>query len=199
VQNPKVSVACIAVCGALGLPGAALAQEPGVHFDPGSPAGKEYAIPLAEGRAEGAGTKNQRAAADVPFGVGITPPGGGDGPGGDGPGGRGGGGGPGDGGGDPAGSGTTRGGGPAGSGPPRSDGPQGESSGTKSSEAGRRGAGGGADRRSSKRPAVDEQAVSNAEAPVDTTGRTIAIALLVLAAGAALGLLLWWRRGQPAS
>src|SRR5687768_11984354 len=87
---PKVSVACIAICGTLGLPGVSLAQEPGVHFDPGSPSGKEYAIPLAEGRAEGAGTKNQRAAADVPFGVGITPPGPGDGRGGSGGGGRGG-------------------------------------------------------------------------------------------------------------
>src|ERR671922_124037 len=62
----KVSVTCIAICGTLGVPGVALAQDPGIHFDSGSPAGKEYAIPLAEGRAEGAGTKNQRAAADVP-------------------------------------------------------------------------------------------------------------------------------------
>jgi len=187
VRKPKVSVACIAVCGTLGVPGAALAQEPGVHFDPGSPAGKEYAIPLAEGRAEGAGTRNQRAAADVPFGVGIKPPGGGDRPGGDGLGGRSGGRGPGDGGG-PAGSGTTGG-----------DGPRGENGGARSSGAERRGARGGADGRASTRPAVEEQAVSNAEAPVDTTGRTIGIALLVLAAGAALGLLLWWRRGQPAA
>jgi hypothetical protein len=175
---PKVSVACIAICGTLGVPGAALAQDPGIHFDSGSPAGKEYAIPLAEGRAEGAGTKNQRAAADVPFGVGIRPPGGGDGPGGGG----------GSGGGSPAGSGTTGG-----------DGARSESGGAKSSEAGGRGASGEADGSGSKRPAVDEQAVSNAEAPVDTTGRTIGIALGVLAAGAALGLLLWWRRQQPAA
>jgi hypothetical protein len=173
---PKVSVACIAICGTLGLPGVALAQEPGVHFDPGSPSGKEYAIPLAEGRAEGAGTKNQRAAADVPFGVGITPPGPGDG--------RGGGGAPGGG---PEAPGTTGG-----------DGPRGETGGAKSSGAGRREAGGGAGERGSTRPAVDEQAVSNAEAPVDTTGPTMGIAFGVLAAGAALGLLFWWRRGQPA-
>jgi hypothetical protein len=74
-------VACLAVCGTLGLPSATSAQDPGVHFDSGSPAGKEYAIPLAEGRAEGAGTTNQRAAANTPFGAGITPPGSGGGSG----------------------------------------------------------------------------------------------------------------------
>jgi len=184
----KVSVTCIAICGTVGLPSAAHAQAPGIHFDSGSPAGKEYAIPLAEGRAEGAGTKNQRAAADVPFGVGITPPGGRDGSGGRGgqggsdrPGGRGG---PGDGG-SQAGSGTTGGG------------SKGASDGAKSSESGGRGASGGAEGRRSKRPAFDEEAVSNAEAPVDTTGRTMGIGLGVLALGAALGLLLWWRRQQP--
>jgi hypothetical protein len=189
VRTLKVSVACIAICGTLCVPGAALAQDPGIHFDSGSPAGKEYAIPLAEGRAEGAGTKNQRAAADVPFGVGITPPGGGDGPGG---GDRPGGDAPGGGGGSGSGS-------PAGSGPTGGDGARGESGGANSSEAEGRGASGGANRSGSNRPAVDEQAVSNAEAPVDTTGRTMSIALGVLAAGAALGLVLWWRRQQPAA
>ena len=63
---------------ALGLPAPAAAQiDPGINYDPGSPAGKEYAIPLVEGRSEGAGTTNQRAGANVPFGVGIGPPGGG--------------------------------------------------------------------------------------------------------------------------
>jgi hypothetical protein len=178
VRTLKVSVACIAICGTLCVPGAALAQDPGIHFDSGSPAGKEYAIPLAEGRAEGAGTKNQRAAADVPFGVGITPPGGGDGPGG----------------GDRPGGDAPGGGGGSGG-----DGARGESGGANSSEAEGRGASGGANRSGSNRPAVDEQAVSNAEAPVDTTGRTMSIALGVLAAGAALGLVLWWRRQQPAA
>jgi type IV secretion system protein TrbL len=173
MRMPKVSLASIVICGTLGAPGVALAQDPGIHFDSGSPAGKEYAIPLAEGRAEGAGTKNQRAAADVPFGVGITPPGGGDRSGG---------------GGGPAGSGTTGG-----------DPPRGESGGTKRSGAEARDTGDAADGRGSNRRAADEQAVSNAEAPVDTTGRTIGIALLVLAAGATLGLLLWRRRGQPAA
>lgn len=62
---------------ALGLSAPAAAQiDPGINYDPGSPAGKEYAIPLAEGRADGAGTTNQRAGANIPFGVGIRPPGG---------------------------------------------------------------------------------------------------------------------------
>jgi hypothetical protein len=174
VRKSKVSVACIAVCGALGLPSAALAQDPGVHFDSGSPAGKEYAIPLAEGRAEGAGTTNQRAAADTPFGVGITPPGGG---GGAGRGGKPGGGGDGS----PTGSGGTGGDRPRGSG------------------AGTRGANGEPEGRRLKRPAIDERAVSNAEAPVDTTARTIGIAFGVLVVGILLALLFWWRREQPAT
>jgi hypothetical protein len=188
MRMAKVSVTCIAICGTLGVPGAAVAQDPGIHFDSGSPAGKEYAIPLAEGRAEGAGTKNQRAAADVPFGVGITPPGGGDGSGGRG----------GQGGGDGSDGrgGQGGGGGAAGSGSTGGDGSQGASGGAKSSGAGGQGASRGGEGSGSKRPVVDEEAVSNAEAPVDTTGRTVGIALGVLAAGAALGLLLWWRRQQ---
>ena len=65
---------------ALGLPAPAAAQiDPGINFDPGSPAGKEYAIPLAEGRSEAAGTSDPRTGANIPFGVGIEPPGGGSG------------------------------------------------------------------------------------------------------------------------
>ena len=173
MRKPKVSVACLAVCGTLGLPSAALAQDPGVHFDSGSPAGKEYAIPLAEGRAEGAGTTNQRAAADTPFGVGITPRGGG-------------GGAPGGGGDGPTGSGGTGG-----------DGLRGGRGGVKGS--GGAGTREGAEGRGVERRAIDERAVSNAEAPVDTTGRTVGIALGVLVAGILLALLLWWRREQPAT
>ena len=61
----------------LALPVSAHAIDPGVTYDPGTPAGKEYAIPIVQGRADGAGTENQRAAANTPFGVGVTPPGGG--------------------------------------------------------------------------------------------------------------------------
>ncbi len=40
---------------ALVAPGPATAAEKGVHVDPGSPAGKEYAVPLDQGRQQGAG------------------------------------------------------------------------------------------------------------------------------------------------
>jgi hypothetical protein len=68
----------------------AAAPEPGVTFDPNTPAGKEYAIPIVQGRADGTGTGsgNQKGAANTPFGFGIKPPGGG-GHGGGGGGGRG--------------------------------------------------------------------------------------------------------------
>jgi hypothetical protein len=77
MPNRKVALV-VAIAGAtLALPGAASAQiDPGVVYDPGSPAGKEYAIPFAEGRSDAAGTTNQREGANIPFGVGIKPPGG---------------------------------------------------------------------------------------------------------------------------
>jgi hypothetical protein len=77
MPNAKVSLLCACAGAALALPGAASAQiEPGVNYDPGSPAGKEYAIPLVEGRSDGAGTTDQQEGANIPFGVGIGPPGG---------------------------------------------------------------------------------------------------------------------------
>jgi hypothetical protein len=64
----------------LGAPGTASAQERGVHVDPGSPAGKEYAIPIERARREASGgTKLTTSAAPtqtaaVPlFGQGIKP------------------------------------------------------------------------------------------------------------------------------
>ena len=76
----KVALVCATAAAALALPSTAAAQiDPGVNYDPGSPAGKEYAIPLVEGRSEGAGTEDQQQGANVPFGVGIEPPGGGKG------------------------------------------------------------------------------------------------------------------------
>lgn len=57
------------------------ASSPGVTYDPGSPAGKEYAIPFVQGRAQGAGTSNEDPNASIPFGVGIKPPGSGGGSG----------------------------------------------------------------------------------------------------------------------
>jgi len=77
MPNLKVSLVCACAGVALALPGHASAQgEPGVNYDPGSPAGKEYAIPLAEGRSEAAGITDQQKGANIPFGVGIRPPGG---------------------------------------------------------------------------------------------------------------------------
>ena len=71
---PKVALVGVIAGAALAAPGAAVAQiDPGVNYDPGSPAGKEYAIPLVEGRSDAAGTTNQRSGANVPFGVGIKP------------------------------------------------------------------------------------------------------------------------------
>jgi hypothetical protein len=51
MPGSKVSLlggCCIAA--ALALPAPAAAIDPGVNYDPGSPAGKEYAIPFVEGR-----------------------------------------------------------------------------------------------------------------------------------------------------
>jgi hypothetical protein len=177
VWKRKVSVACLGVCGTLGLPSATSAQDPGVHFDSGGPAGKEYAIPLAEGRAEGAGTTNQRAAAGTPFGVGITPPGSG--------GGSGGGGGGGD--------------GAAGSGGTGGDGQRGGIGGAKGSGAGTGEATTGADGRGSRPRAIDKSELSDAEASVDTTPRTLGVPFGVLVAAILLALVLWWRREQPAT
>ena len=77
MPSPKVSLlagSCIAA--ALALPAPAAAIDPGVNYDPGSPAGKEYAIPFVEGRSDGAGTDDPRKGANIPFGVGIQPAGG---------------------------------------------------------------------------------------------------------------------------
>ena len=76
MPNPKVALAAAITGAALAMPGVAYAIDPGVNYDPGSPAGKEYAIPLVEGRSDAAGTTNQRSGGNIPFGVGITPPGG---------------------------------------------------------------------------------------------------------------------------
>ena len=76
MPNPKVALLGVCTAAALALPATASAQiDPGVTYDPGSPAGKEYAIPLVEGRSDAAGTTNQRQGANIPFGVGITAPG----------------------------------------------------------------------------------------------------------------------------
>jgi len=82
MPSPKVSLLGVCAAAALTLPASAAAMDPGVTYDPGSPAGKEYAIPFAEGRSDAAGTTDPRKGANIPFGIGIRPPGGGGGTGG---------------------------------------------------------------------------------------------------------------------
>lgn len=74
MPHRKVALVSAIAGVALAAPGVAFAQiDPGVNYDPGSPAGKEYAIPLVEGRSDAAGTTNQRSGGNIPFGVGIRP------------------------------------------------------------------------------------------------------------------------------
>ena len=62
--------------GCLAVPAPALGLEPGVHADPGSPAAKQYSLPLNQARQTGAGpTGHEGSSANVPFGAGIKPPG----------------------------------------------------------------------------------------------------------------------------
>ena len=49
--------------------------EPGVHIDPGSPAAKEYALPLSQARQTGS-SPTTGSSATAPFGAGIHPSGG---------------------------------------------------------------------------------------------------------------------------
>jgi hypothetical protein len=53
---------------------AATGLEPGVHVDPGSPAAKEYALPLNQARQTGAGASSSSASSPPLFGAGIKPP-----------------------------------------------------------------------------------------------------------------------------
>jgi hypothetical protein len=79
MPSPKVALLSACAAAALALPAQAVAIDPGVNYDPGSPSGKEYAIPFVEGRSDAAGTSDPRKGANIPFGVGIKPPGGGGG------------------------------------------------------------------------------------------------------------------------
>jgi hypothetical protein len=71
-------LAALVATASLGVPGAAQAQEPGVHVDPDSPSGREYVIPLEEARRVGRDTADQpvptSGSAQAPlFGDGIEP------------------------------------------------------------------------------------------------------------------------------
>src|SRR5436190_859192 len=58
------------------LPAVSLALEPGVHADPGSPAEKQYVLPLSQARGTGGETSSHSSSPRL-FGAGIKPPGGG--------------------------------------------------------------------------------------------------------------------------
>ncbi len=64
-----------ALAGALTMAAPAAALEPGVFVDPGSPAGKEYSIPLSELRGAATGHAPIGSQAQPLFGVGIGPAG----------------------------------------------------------------------------------------------------------------------------
>jgi len=74
-----VSAGALAILAFVAAPGAT-AAEPGVHVDPGSPAGKEYAIPLDQARNDatpsGGGHSGARGSSpgSALFGQGIRPP-----------------------------------------------------------------------------------------------------------------------------
>ncbi|MGH2910839.1 MAG: hypothetical protein ACRDJ3_00015 [Solirubrobacteraceae bacterium] len=50
-----------------------MALEPGVHVDPGSPAAKEYALPLNQARQTGQGSAARGGSSGGLFGAGISP------------------------------------------------------------------------------------------------------------------------------
>jgi hypothetical protein len=76
---PPVRVLSVSVTGALAALAASLVistqaatgLEPGVHVDPGSPAAKQYALPLNQARAIGRGGAGPGAGASPLFGAGI--------------------------------------------------------------------------------------------------------------------------------
>ena len=172
----RVAVAAAAAL-ALAFPLPATAADPDVTFDPDTPAGKEYAIPLQQGRAEGAGTEDQKAAANTPFGVGVKPrDGGGKGGGGD--------------------------GGTGGAASPGRDGSASGRSGASDASGSRSGA--GADRGARPRgggSGMDRELrnrIARAEEPGDTGLWTLGIALAVVLSAILFGLLLRSRR-EPAA
>src|SRR3954451_25280649 len=75
-NTAKFSWVAVAVGVGLAAPSSAAGLDPEVNYDPGTLSGKEYVIPLAGGRSDGAGTTDQVRGGSVAFGVGIRPPGG---------------------------------------------------------------------------------------------------------------------------
>jgi hypothetical protein len=68
-------VAALAMSGVGALAPGASALEPGVHVDPGSPAAKEYALPLSQARQTGSEPSSHTSSEGTLFGAGIKPPG----------------------------------------------------------------------------------------------------------------------------
>src|SRR3954465_6577811 len=75
-NTAMLSLLAVVVGVGLAAPSSAAALDPEVNYDPGTLSGKEYVIPLAGGRSDGAGTTDQVRGGSVAFGVGIRPPGG---------------------------------------------------------------------------------------------------------------------------
>jgi hypothetical protein len=67
-----LALAAVAVSWPMLLAQSAAALEPGVHVDPGSPAAKEYALPISQARRAGEG--GSEGAHEQLFGAGIKPP-----------------------------------------------------------------------------------------------------------------------------
>ena len=67
------SALAIALAATWLVAGPAAALEPGVFVDPGSPAGKEYGVPLSQWRGAGSGHTPVGNQAPPLFGIGISP------------------------------------------------------------------------------------------------------------------------------
>ena len=78
-RGVKLGVVALAIGCPLVATQAAAGLEPGVHVDPGSPAAKEYALPLNQARQTGSASPSQPGAEGSLFGAGIKPPGAGGG------------------------------------------------------------------------------------------------------------------------
>jgi hypothetical protein len=73
VRGRSAVVLAIALVATWAVAGPAQALEPGVFIDPGSPAGKEYSVPLSVLRGASSGRPGGGGAAPPLFGIGISP------------------------------------------------------------------------------------------------------------------------------
>src|ERR1700730_5707586 len=74
------SLTVLAIICSTALAQANAGLEPGVHVDPGSPAAKEYALPLNQARQTGSEPSSHTSSEGTLFGAGIKPPGAGGSP-----------------------------------------------------------------------------------------------------------------------